>query len=273
MVPVILLSAPWRLVLATLVATSLATLPTYALALVLLPPVPLVVIVRSFALGTALPALLAWTIGRVLRGTAAIEADVLRLRRGDLDVAVPCAAIAGLRPWWIPLPCMGLAVVLRSGRRLGLRLATRDPSALLDGLAAGGVAVGAARHHPGVIHAATRRSRRWWGAIVKFPVLGTLPAGVLFYTHQHIAYGGTFGQYYLEGPAPYLRTFAEYWATTVILLLSYAGAWRAAAEASVWSTAALAPSWAGRARRVAEAACAAAYYLGVPALLALRYSS
>src|SRR6185369_14533103 len=50
----------------------------------------------------------------------------------------------------------------------------------------------------------------------------------LFYTHQHIAYGGTFGQYYLEGPGAWLTTFAEYWSNTVILLVSYASCWRGA---------------------------------------------
>jgi hypothetical protein len=39
------------------VLTTLATLPTYALALFLLPPVPLPVMVRSFAIGSGLPAL------------------------------------------------------------------------------------------------------------------------------------------------------------------------------------------------------------------------
>jgi apolipoprotein N-acyltransferase len=99
-----------------------------------------------------------------------------------------------------------------------------------------------------------------------------LPASLLFYTHQHIAYGGTFGQYYLEGLVPYLSTLGEYWATTVILLVSYASIWRAAAEIAVWTAAALAgrtPAFA--VRRAVEVACAVAYYGGVPALLALRY--
>src|SRR6185436_17308626 len=125
--------------------------------------------------------------------------------------------------------------------------------------------------HPSVVYAATRRARRWYGPLVKFGVLGVLPASVLFYTHQHIAYGGTFGQYYLESPRAYFTTFAEYWATTAILLVSYASIWRAAAELAVWTVAATAPGGAHTARRIGEVVCDGAYYVGVPALLALRY--
>ena len=102
-------------------------------------------------------------------------------------------------------------------------------------------------------------------------LLSALPASVLFYTHQHIAYGGTFGQWYLEGPRAWWTTFGHYWATTAILLVSYASFWRAGTEVIVWLTAALAPAQARGVRRVAEAICAIAYYAGVPTLLALRY--
>src|SRR6185436_19328999 len=125
--------------------------------------------------------------------------------------------------------------------------------------------------HPSVVYAATRRARRWYGPLVKFGVLGVLPASVLFYTHQHIAYGGTFGQYYLESPRAYFTTFAEYWATTAILLVSYASLWRAAAELAVWTVATIARSRTETARSVVEVVCALAYYGGIPLLLALRY--
>ena len=109
------------------------------------------------------------------------------------------------------------------------------------------------------------------GDWARFALLGVLPASVLFYTHQHIAYGGTFGQYYLEGAIPYLSTLGEYWATTIILLVSYASIWRAAGEIVVWTAALAGRAAAAGARRAVEIACGLAYFGGVPALLALRY--
>jgi apolipoprotein N-acyltransferase len=270
MLRVILLSAPWRAVTATLVVVTWLTLPTYLLALFLLPPVPPIVMIRSFVLGTALPAAMAWGVVRLFAGTAEVRDATLRLRRNDLEIDVPCASIATVRPWRLPLPRAGLTI-RTSSRALPVGIAVEDPSALVDRLAAGGVAVGAAADDPTVVWAATRRRRRSWSAVLKFPVFGTAPACILFYTHQHIAYGGTFGQYYLEGALPYLTTLGEYWATTIILLVSYASFWRAAGEIIVWTAALAGRAAAAGARRAVEIACGLAYYGGVPALLALRY--
>jgi len=273
MARVTLLSPTWRLVTATLVAVSWLTLPTYALAIFLLPPVPAVVMVRSFVLGTALPWLMAWAITRGFAGSVAVRNGVLRLCRSDLELEIPCVAITALRPWRVSLPRPGLSFRVRAGGRVPLGVAIDDPAELLDALAGGGIDTSAARGHPSVVHALTRRARPWYGPFVKFGVLGVLPASILFYTHQHIAYGGTFGQYYLEGPLPYFTTFAEYWVTTAVLLVSYASVWRAAAEILVWTVAATAPSRAHATRRIVEAVCALAYYGGVPAVLALRYGA
>lgn len=269
MTRVTLLGRPWRLVTAWLTVLALGNLPSYLAALLLLPPVPPIVMIRSFVVGTAIPALTAWAILRAFAGTADVRAGTLCLRRGDLQVDVPCAAIAAVRLWWIPLPLPGLATT----PRLPFGIALARPGRLLDALAAGGVDVARARRHATVVWAETRLARSWWHAPLKFVVFGALPAGVLFYTHQSIAYGGPFGQWYLEGPAAYLRTLAEYWATTAILLCSYASMWRAVGEGVVWVVAAVRPAAAPAARPVVEAACALAYYGGVPVLLALRYAA
>jgi apolipoprotein N-acyltransferase len=271
MCSVILLSPSWRLVTAALVAVSLATLPTYVLALFLLPPVPPIIMVRSFVVGTALPALMAWAIGRAFTGTAAYDDGRLRLRRSDLELEVACTAIATVRPWRVPLPTPGFTVRLRERGRLPIALATRDPAPVLTLLHDCGVDVGADRRRPGMLRATTRRPTSWLRLALKYPVAGTLPALVLFYTHQHIAYGGTFGQYYLEGPLPWFSTLGQYWANTLILLLSYASIWRALGETVVWGAAAIGEGAARAARRGVEIACALAYWIGVPTLLVLRY--
>lgn len=270
---VALLSPTWRLVSAALVAVSLATLPTYLVALVVLPPVPPMVMIRSFLVGTALPWLVAVGILRAFAGTVEAAGGTLRLRRGDVDVDVPLASIATVRPWRASLPRPGIGFVLGSGRRLPLGVALDRPATLLDVLAEAGVDVRDARRRPSVVHAETRRAPSAWRWLGKFVVFGVVPAGILFYTHQHIAYGGTFGQWNLEGLGPYLRTFWEYWGTTIVLLVSWASLWRAAGEVAVFATAAARPAWAPMVRRVVEWACAIAYWGGVPALLVLRYAA
>ena len=271
MLRVILLSASWRAVPATLFLVSVLTLPTYVLALFLLPPVPPIVMIRSFVLGTALPAVTAWGLMRLFAGTATVDGATLQLRRNDLEVDVPCASIAAIRPWGFPLPRPGLTFRSGRGATVPVGVALDDPNELLEQLAGCGVDVAIAARHPSVVWAATRRKRRWWHALLKFPLFGTGPACILFYTHQHIAYGGTFGQYYLEGPLPYFTTLWEYWATTVVLLVSYASIWRALGEIIVWTAALAGGAAAVSARRAVEIACGLAYFGGVPSLLALRY--
>jgi apolipoprotein N-acyltransferase len=113
--------------------------------------------------------------------------------------------------------------------------------------------------------------RRWSDRLAKFPLFALGPAAVLFYTHQHIAYGGLFGEWYLLGPAAWLRTLALHWATMTIYLGLYAAVLRAVAEAAALLAARVAPPRAAGVRRAVERACQVAYFGGVPLLLALRF--
>jgi hypothetical protein len=154
-------------------------------------------------------------------------------------------------------------------------LRTDDPSALLDALARAGCdAARVARTSAEVefAHARVVARGRWWQRVSVRVALVVLPVtAVAFNAHQHIAYGGTLGQYYLEGLAPYLRTLAEYALMAAIYVLLYASAWRGAAEISAFAATRIAPSRAATVRRAAEITCAAAVYAGIPALLALRF--
>ena len=93
----------------------------------------------------------------------------------------------------------------------------------------------------------------------------------MFNAHQHIAYGGSLGQYHLEGLSAYLSTFLFYWVTLVLYLILYAAVWRALCEGAAWLAAVAAPSRAARVRRAVESVALAAYYAGVPALVAWRF--
>src|SRR4030095_10338673 len=121
----------------------------------------------------------------------------------------------------------GVTLRLRSGRRLDVAL--DDPGVLVARL---GVAED---HDDPVARWAEARARRaptlWSHVVPRFPLFALVPGVILFRTHQWIAYGGTFGQYYLLGLRAYLATFAVYWATVTIYLVLWANLWRLLVEA------------------------------------------
>lgn len=229
-------------------------------------------LVVAFAL---LPQAAAALVRRALAARLAVRDGRLVVERPGWRLDLPVAAIAGLRPWRLPLPGPGLGLRLRSGRDLAWGLETRDPLALVAALTAGGADVGvAAREHPVVVwaHAKARtRDRRWWHRLGKFVLFPLVPTAVWFNAHQHIAYGGLLGQYYLEGLRPYLTTLVVSWGLAACYLLLYAAAARAAVEAILLVTAAVAPSLAARGRRAAEITIGLLYYGGIPALVVLPF--
>jgi hypothetical protein len=177
----------------------------------------------------------------------------------------------------VPIPGPGLGLLMRSGRRLRWGLQIDDPTRLLaamadvDGVAA---AARAALLHPVVVYAHAKRTipmRRWYHLVGKFPLFALAPTAVLFNAHQHIAHGGLLGEYYQLGLGSYLTTFAIYWATVTIYLVLYASLWRGLAEAMALVDARIAPHRAVRERRGLERMCRIGYYVGVPALLLLRF--
>jgi hypothetical protein len=240
------------------------------------PPITPPVLARSFAALTLAPALGAWLLHRAFRLEAEVGAGGLVLAGRGLRIEIPTAAVERAVAWAIPVPGAGFSLRLRSGRRFRYGLCAREPGRFLRALEErAGVAAGAAAAHPAIRYAdakATNHPWRWYHGALKFPLFALLPTAVLFNAHQYIAYGGTLGQYYREGLAPYLATFAWYWVTLVIYLLLYAAAWRGVAEAIAFAAAWRGAAPAVAARRAVERACSVAYYGGVPVLLALRFA-
>jgi apolipoprotein N-acyltransferase len=260
-----------------LVALARGSLPLLFALLVVAPEaagqLPLLLdLVLLFAL---LPAAGAWTLGRAVRGDLALEGAALVLRRRALRVEVPLASVSAVEPWRVPLPRPGFALRLRSGARLPWSLAAPDPGPLLRRLAEAGVAgAESALAHPSSVYAAARAAapRRFWQRpLFQLVLFALLPGGVGFYAHQHIAFGGLLGEYYLMGAGAWLRSAAVYWLHSALLLLVYAGALRAGIEASCLAAAHSGPARAAALRRMAEGGAAALYYASVPALLALRF--
>jgi hypothetical protein len=196
------------------------------------------------------------------------------LRSDPVRLVVPCEAIAALSPSALPMPDVGLAIRLRSGRRLVPGLEMDDPGPLLATLARAGAPAAPALRHPSVVVAAARRAvtqRFYDRSPVKFGLFAALPAGILFNAHQHIAYGGFWGQYYSYGAGAWLATLGTYYAVVVIYCVLYASIWRGIAEAVAVAAAAVAPTRAAWMRRLVEAACRLGYFGGVPLLVLLRF--
>jgi hypothetical protein len=268
---------PWRIVAAVLLVISGASVPVL-LALVLLatdPPVTPPVLLRIFAVFAVIPAVAAWLVRRSFAVAVEVDGEALIVRRRDMRIEIPHSAITRIAPWTVPLPGVGLSIWMRSGRRFTYGIAAADPAAILTALAATrtAAAAGAALQHPHIRYAAARarHRRRWYALIGKFAGFGLLPTAVLFNAHQHIAYGGVLGEYYLLGLASYLKTFAVYWSTVTIYLILYAGLWRGLAEGAALLAAWAAPARGERVRRLAELVCQILYYGGVPVVLLIRF--
>lgn len=264
-----------RSVVGALRLLSLASMPVFLLLVVYAidPPVTPGVLLELLVVWTIVPAALAMLAERVVSTTVTVDPSALTISRSDVRLEAPIDAIVEVVPWTVPLPEPGLWLRMRSGRRLGYGVALDDPAPLIAALAAAGVDVGGA--HPTVTWAQARAAatppRRWWHRAGKFVVFGALPGAVLFNAHQHIAYGGTFGEWYLLGAASWCRTLAVYWGTVVAYLVLYAATWRFAGELVALAATTAAPSQAARMRRIVERVCGVAYWVGVPVLLGIRF--
>ena len=232
-------------------------------------------VVRWFAVFFAAPALAGAALTRALRASAGVVDDELSIVRSGLRIDVPAAAIDAVTAWRVPIPSAGIEVRLASGRLLDPAIGMADPEPLLVALARSGVATAQAAARPAVVYAHARVAYgpwRWTHLVARFPLFALLPTAPLFNVHQHIAYGGLLGQYYMLGLRPYLETFALYWATVTVYLVFWASLWRGPAELACWIAATAAPSRAATVRRWAERSARLLYYGGVPVLLAWRFA-
>ncbi len=263
------------------VAGGILPLLLYRVLAVTDPPATTGMLLRALLAFAAVPWLAAWFLRRALAADVVLGQGELVVRVGGEALRVPLARVAAVEPWRLPLPEPGFSLRLASGERLRLGIGLRDPSTLLDALAAAGVEpASAVRGHLTLVYARARAAIgawRWYHLAVKYPLFALFPAGVLFRAYQLIAYGGLLGQYELEGAAAYVRTAALYWVTATVYLVLYGSGWRVQIElASLLG--ALAATRAGepvalRTRRLAESVGRLAFYAGVPLLLALRFAS
>lgn len=281
--PVIAHGPWWRGVRALLVVVSRASLLVIAAMLLFPDAWPWVVpdfgnplrLARAFATFSLAPGVTAWLIGRVFAGRLSVEDGTLVVERLDKRVEIPCTAIRRLAPWTLPLPAGGVSLQLASGRWFPWGLQIADPVALGEGLAEAGASDDLRREArtPAAVYARSTTSARHWTdhpafKLVLFALVPTLP---VFRLHQWVAYGGTFGEYYMYGLRAYLLAFAIYWVWSIVQLVLFAAILRTALEPIVIVTAWTAPARTPAARRVVEAAHRLLFYGGVVAFLGRLY--
>jgi apolipoprotein N-acyltransferase len=221
---------------------------------------------RGYGLFVVLPLLLAWGLRRWGRGELRFESAQVVIDRPNERIEIPHGAIAALRAWRLPLPSPGLDLVLGSGRRWSMALAS--PSAAGDAwrgaLATGRLATLAEQR-------ARAHRPRWDHALLKFGLFPLLPALIAFRLHQVIAFGGFFGEWLTYGPAAWFTGLAIWWVAWSLGLMLFAAVLRIALEVigfvASWFTA---PTRQTMLREGGEWLARGIYYVGAPSALVFR---
>lgn len=227
--------------------------------------------IRMFTSVFLAPEAAAWCVLFLFSAKASVANGSLVLSRGAGRVEIALADMVAVQPWWLPLPRGGASLLLASGRRYGLALA--QPGLLADALAAAGAPlVQAQPGAPAVLQPyvqaglTIRRSLldRPFAKYVLLPLALAIPA---FHLHQHISYGGPFGEYYSFGLKAYLTAFALWWAAWSIGVVLTEALLRAAIEAGTLVTALVRPAATTDIRQWLERGGHAALFVGLPAWL------
>ena len=228
-----------------------------------------------FAFGVILPALCGWWIRRRCTASMQLDAEALRLVGNGRTRVVPIREIVAITPWTVPMPTPGLSLRLASGTSLAAATGWRDPSQVASMLHhAGAPAITPTRNEALALAAARTRAEapRWridhpWFKFGLFPLLLALPA---FRLHQHIAYGGTFGEYYSFGLQAYLLALLIWWASWSIGMTLFGALLRVLVELTALAVLLMRPRNASGARYLLQGAARAIYFIGAPAWLAWR---
>jgi len=277
-VEAIVLTPVWRIAAGVLQVFARGSLLWMGAALLFLdnPETNRLTQIWMFAALVLAPEAAAWCIRRAFAATLRIEGDALVLEQRERRTEIPVKNIAAVTPWTLPIPSTGAWLTLDSGRRWSQGIALADPATLVDALVrAGG--------RPALTDTLTDRATAYARTrltvpkclldqpafkFVLFPLVPALPA---FRLHQHIAFGGTFGEYHSFGLKAYLIALLIWWASWAINLTVFAAALRVVIEAGTWLSLALRPERAVDVRKILELLARLMFYVGVPSWLAIRF--
>ncbi len=233
--------------------------------------------IRMFAALFLVPLAAAWCIARAFAATARIEGEALVLEQRERRTEIEAKRIAAIEPWTLPLPSTGVWLRMDSGRRWSHGLALDDPAALVDALVRAGAPASAAEASTGRASAYARtrlavaRHRLLDHPLVKFVLFPLVPALPAFRLHQHIAFGGTFGEYHTYGLQAYLTALGIWWASWAIGLVIFAALLRAIIEAATWLSLVLRRESTIGIRSMLELLGRVVFYVGVPVWLLIRF--
>ena len=221
------------------------------------------------------PEAAAWALRRAFAATLRIENGMLVLEQPGRRTEISIEDISAVDPWTLPIPSTGACLRLASGQRWSQGIALADPAALIRALVHAGAAtkLADALTRRATFYARVRAAAPRWRIdhplfkFVLFPLVPALPA---FRLHQHIAYGGTFGEYYTFGLKAYLIALAIWWASWAIGMVLFAVVLRVGIEAVTLMAIAMRQERAGDVRNTLEGLGRLLFYVGVPAWLLMR---
>lgn len=233
---------------------------------------------RLFVVAVVVPVVIAGVFLHASKAQARVEGATLVLDQRRRRVEIPVTSIAALRPWHLALPGHGVDLQLTSGRRWPHGLAISRPQALWRALTIAGAPVRPQSPFEKTLAElaearATAVRPLFDRPLVKFVLFPLLPALVAFRLHQVIAFGGTFGEYFTYGPKAYLAGLLIWWASWSVGLMLFAAMLRILIEGVSVLALMLRPSFAPAVRDAMEWLGRLAFYVGVPAWLALRLLS
>lgn len=107
-------------------------------------------------------------------------------------------------------------------------------------------------------------------AILKWGILPLAMAVIFFRLDQYIVYGGPWGLYRAQGLGAYLTAFATYWLGAASYMVLYASVVRIAVEPLALAATLLIARRARLVRAIAEGVCQFAYFVLLPAYVAVR---
>lgn len=235
--------------------------------------------IRTFAGLFVAPEVASWCVLYAFGARASVKNGKLVLARGARRLELALRDIVAIRPWRVPIPGSGATLQLVSGEYWEYGLALTNPTALASTLTPENRVSMQVNNKSvnNLLREATYASVRAavqpgrldhpFAKFILFPTLLAIPA---FRLHQHIAFGSTFGEYYLFGLKAYLIGFSLWWAAWTIGIVLTASALRAAIEAGTLLAIFLRPEQAAEARRWLERLGLAALYLGLPLWLLLH---
>jgi hypothetical protein len=234
---------------------------------------PPLAVALGLAVFSGIPWAMTMLLHRLRAGVLEVRPSLLVLTMGRKRFEIPIASLSAARPWLVPLPGPGLALVMTSGRRFRLGLQLDQLHALLTAIGNVLPAARTALDSSSVAHARAkyeRGRRRWYFWLFKFGLVPLAITIVLFRLHQYIVYGGPFGQYHWFGLAAYLKSFSVHWAGILGGLVVHAGMVRLVVEFLALPATWALPLRAGIIRRAAEICCELAYFGLVPSYVLFR---